>query len=160
MATKTSARRKGGARKSTSRTRSTKSGKSVATGAAASGAKRAAAKRTGTKRTGTKRTATKRGSVKRSTSTRAAKAGARVAAPTPERPSKGISRIDQPSRRTHGFFVRLDYQKTPDGYRPRLVSFFGDASHGGKRGAWKAAEAWATRMRRQSKRAGGAAKRR
>jgi hypothetical protein len=74
--------------------------------------------------------------------------------PTPERPSKGISRIDQPSRRTHGFFVRLDYRKTPDGYRPRLVAFFGDASHGGKRSAWKAAEEWADRNRRAVKRAG------
>jgi hypothetical protein len=74
--------------------------------------------------------------------------------PTPERPSKGISRIDQPSRRTHGFFVRLDYRKTPDGYRPRLVAFFGDASHGGKRAAWKAAEEWADRNRRTIKRAG------
>jgi hypothetical protein len=77
-----------------------------------------------------------------------------VGRPTPERPSKGISRIDQPSRRTHGFFVRLDYRKTPDGYRPRLVAFFGDASHGGKRGAWKAAEEWADRNRRAVKRAG------
>jgi hypothetical protein len=133
MATKTSARRKGGARKSTSRTRSAKSG--------------------------TKSAGVKRGGVKRSSVARGAGSRASTKPPTPERPSKGISRIDQPSRRTHGFFVRLDYQKTPDGYRPRLVSFFGDASHGGKRGAWKAAEAWATRMRRQSKRAGGAAKR-
>jgi hypothetical protein len=85
---------------------------------------------------------------------------ARTGKPTPERPSKGISRIDQPSRRTHGFFVRLDYRKTPEGYRPRQVAFFGDASHGSKRGAWKAAEAWATKMRRGSARAGGAAKRR
>lgn len=141
MATKTSARRKGGARKSTSRTRSPK------TGTKAAGSKR-----------GVKR-GIKRG-VKRPSVTRASGSRAATGAPTPERPSKGISRIDQPSRRTHGFFVRLDYRKTPDGYRPRLVSFFGDASHGGKRGAWKAAEAWATRMRRQSKRAGGAAKRR
>ena len=155
MATKTSARRKGGARKSTSRTRSPKSGSSARTGAAVSSAKRAGSKRTGTKAAGTKRGSVKRTSVARASGSRAA-----TAAPTPERPSKGISRIDQPSRRTHGFFVRLDYRKTPDGYRPRLVSFFGDASHGGKRSAWKAAEAWATRMRRQSKRAGGAAKRR
>ena len=63
-------------------------------------------------------------------------------------PSPGISRIDQPSRRTHGFFVRLDYRKTPAGWRPRLTAFFGDASHGGRRAAWRAAEAWLGRMRR------------
>ena len=87
----------------------------------------------------------------KSTPTRSARGAGR---PTPERPSKGISRIDQPSRRTHGFFVRLDYRKTPDGYRPRLVAFFGDASHGGKRAAWKAAEEWADRNRRTVKRGG------
>lgn len=144
MATKTSARRKGGARKSTSRKRSTGASKPATT----------RSKRSTKAATRSKRSTSAAG-AKRSTTGRAA-----APKPTPERPSKGISRIDQPSRRTHGFFVRLDYRKTPDGYRPRLVSFFGDASHGGKRGAWKAAEAWATRMRRQSKRAGGAAKRR
>jgi hypothetical protein len=117
MATKTSARRKGGARKSTSRTR-----------------------------TPARKTA-------------ARSAASPASSPTMARPSKGISRIDQPSRRTHGFFVRLDYRKTPEGYRPRLVAFFGDASHGGKRAAWKAAEEWANRMRPAAKRgAKGAAK--
>lgn len=110
MATKTSARRKGGARKSTSRTRT----------------------------------------PARKTAARSAASAA--SPPTMARPSKGISRIDQPSRRTHGFFVRLDYRKTPEGYRPRLVAFFGDASHGGKRAAWKAAEEWANRMRPAAKR--------
>ena len=134
--------------------------------------KRASAKRTPAKRAPAKRASATRGTAKRGSSTRASAAGtrqkrgtAKTAAgaaprPTPERPSKGISRIDQPSRRPHGFFVRLDYQRTPDGYRPRLVSFFGDASHGGKRGAWKAAEEWADRMRRQGKRGGTAARKR
>ena len=86
MATKTSARRKGGARKSTSRTRSPK------TGTKAAGSKR------GVKR-GVKR-GIKRG-VKRPSVTRASGSRAATGAPTPERPSKGISRIDQansPSR--------------------------------------------------------------
>jgi hypothetical protein len=126
MPTKSSARRQAGARKRASTARSSRAAKSTQ--------RRPARGKTG----GAKRSA----------------ASGSAARPTPERPSKGISRIDQPSRRTHGFFVRLDYRKTPDGYRPRLVAFFGDASHGGKRGAWKAAEEWADRNRRTVKRAG------
>jgi hypothetical protein len=35
---------------------------------------------------------------------------------------KGISRIDQPTRRTHGWFVRVDYE----GKNPRLARLFSD----------------------------------
>ena len=53
----------------------------------------------------------------------------------------GISRIDQESTRTHGFFVRVGYHRTRDGaWRPKHRSFFGDATHGGKAKALKAAE--------------------
>jgi hypothetical protein len=55
----------------------------------------------------------------------------------------GISRIDQLSTRTHGYFVRVGYGRTRDGaWRPKHRAFFGDASHGGKTKALKAAEKW------------------
>ena len=55
----------------------------------------------------------------------------------------GISRIDQDSTRTHGFFVRVGWHRRRDGsYGPRYRAFFGDVSHGGKRRALRAAEAW------------------
>jgi hypothetical protein len=55
----------------------------------------------------------------------------------------GISRIDQASTRTHGFFVRVGYHRTRDGaWRPKHRSFFGDAGHGGKAKALKAATKW------------------
>jgi hypothetical protein len=65
-------------------------------------------------------------------------------------PAPGVSRIDQPDRRTHGYFVRLGYARSRDGTtRPRATAFFGDASHGGKKGALRAALAWATARRRE-----------
>jgi len=54
----------------------------------------------------------------------------------------GISRIDQESTRTHGYFVRLGYYKTTRGWRPRVSAFFGDAGHGGKSASRQAAERW------------------
>ena len=54
---------------------------------------------------------------------------------------RGISRIDQPSTRTHGWFVRAGFYKRRDGtYAPRHRKFFGDLSHGGKRRGLRAAE--------------------
>jgi hypothetical protein len=54
---------------------------------------------------------------------------------------RGISRIDQPSTRTHGWFVRAGFSRRPDGsYAPRHRKFFGDAGHGGKRRALRAAQ--------------------
>lgn len=59
------------------------------------------------------------------------------------RSRRGISRIDQDSTRTHGFFVRVGWYRRRDGsYGPRHRAFFGDVSHGGKRRALRAAEAW------------------
>jgi hypothetical protein len=46
----------------------------------------------------------------------------------------GISRIDQPEKRTHGYFVRL----TRNG--KTYPAFFGDKTHGGKRRALEAAQ--------------------
>lgn len=55
----------------------------------------------------------------------------------------GICRIDQDSTRTHGFFARYGWYRRRDGsYVPRYRAFFGDASHGGKRKALRAAETW------------------
>jgi hypothetical protein len=96
------------------------------------------------------RTASRSTGATRSTRAKSAKK-ASAAKATLQRPSSGISRIDQPSRRTHGYFVRLDYRKTPAGYRPRLTAFFGDATHGGRKAAWQAAETWLAKMRRSLK---------
>jgi hypothetical protein len=54
----------------------------------------------------------------------------------------GISRIDQESTRTHGYFVRVGYRRTTDGWRPRHTAYFGDASYGGKKGAFGASQKW------------------
>ena len=64
--------------------------------------------------------------------------------PSLQRPSAGISRVDQPSHRTHGFVVRFGYRKTASGYRPKVSKFFADKSNGGKRAAWQAAERFLT----------------
>lgn len=57
--------------------------------------------------------------------------------------SPGISRIDQASTRTHGFFVRVGYHRTREGsWRPRHRAFFGDATYGGKAKALKSAQTW------------------
>jgi hypothetical protein len=60
----------------------------------------------------------------------------------------GISRIDQPTTRTHGYFVRVGYRKTTKGWRPKASAFFGDASHGGKTSALRAAERWLKQNKR------------
>ena len=55
----------------------------------------------------------------------------------------GVSRIDQESTRTHGYFVRVGYHRTKEGaWLPKHRAFFGDASHGGKEKAFKAAVKW------------------
>ena len=71
--------------------------------------------------------------------------------PTLQHPSAGISRVDQPSRRTHGFVVRFDYRKTASGYRPRVSKFFPDKTHGGKAKAWAAAEKFVAVARRKAR---------
>jgi hypothetical protein len=66
---------------------------------------------------------------------------------------RGISRIDQPSKRTHGWFVRVGYHERRDGsYGPRHTKFFGDASHGGKRKALAAAEKFVATVSRGGRR--------
>lgn len=50
---------------------------------------------------------------------------------------RGISRIDQPSHRTHGWFVRLY-----EGHTPRLSRFFSDRTYGGIAAALKEALAF------------------
>lgn len=68
--------------------------------------------------------------------------------PTRRGLAAGISRIDHEGSRTHGFFVRVGYRKTTSGWRPRVSAFFGDASHGGKSPALKAAERWLKKARK------------
>lgn len=73
----------------------------------------------------------------------------------------GISRIDQESTRTHGFFARFGYARDKNGtWRPKHRAFFGDASHGNRKKALAAAEAWLGKIERAEKRAssGGAKK--
>ncbi len=60
---------------------------------------------------------------------------------------RGISRIDQPSTRTHGWFARAGFYQRADGsYAPRYQKFFGDASHGGKRRALRAAQEYLAKV--------------
>ena len=67
----------------------------------------------------------------------------------------GISRIDQASTRTHGWFVRAGFYTRPDGTSaPRHRKFFGDVSYGGKRRALKAAAEYLTIVTRVRKRRG------
>ncbi|HEX2778620.1 MAG TPA: hypothetical protein VHM30_03910 [Gemmatimonadaceae bacterium] len=84
----------------------------------------------------------------RKTSARSGRSGG---ASSPSNPSPGISRIDQESRRTHGYFVRVGYKMTDGGSRPTASAYFGDASHGGRKKAWEAAEAWLRKNRKSSR---------
>lgn len=95
----------------------------------------------GSSRGGSRKTASKSASR----SARSARSGG---ASSPSNPSPGISRIDQESRRTHGYFVRLGYKMTDGGSRPSASAYFGDASHGSRKKAWEAAEAWLKKTRR------------
>ncbi len=62
---------------------------------------------------------------------------------------RGISRIEQPSTRTFGWFVRVGFRKRRDGtYVPRHRRFFGDVTHGGKRRALQAAQAYVAKLGR------------
>lgn len=66
---------------------------------------------------------------------------------------RGISRIDQPSTRTYGWFVRTGFYKRRDGsYVPRYRRFFGDLTYGGKRRALRAAEAYLAELERTRQR--------
>ncbi len=79
--------------------------------------------------------------------------GARTAMATTTRASRtpvrrrGISRIDQPSTRTHGWFVRSGFYERKDGtYAPRISKYFGDFTHGGKQRALKAAQTYLAKV--------------
>ena len=62
---------------------------------------------------------------------------------------RGISRIDQPSTRTFGWFVRTGFYKRREGtYVPRYRKFFGDVTHGGKRRALRAAQRYLASVER------------
>jgi hypothetical protein len=66
---------------------------------------------------------------------------------------RGITRIDQPSTRTHGWFVRSQFRERPNGtYGPRHQKYFGDYSYGGKRRALQAAKAFLASVARESRR--------
>lgn len=63
---------------------------------------------------------------------------------------RGISRIDQDSTRTHGWFVRAGFYARKDGsYVPRHSKYFGDATHGGKRRALQAAQEYLAKVDRR-----------
>jgi hypothetical protein len=68
----------------------------------------------------------------------------------------GVSRIDQVSTRTHGWFARAGFYTRPNGTSvPRHRKFFGDVTYGGKRRALKAAVEYigiVTRVRRKRRR--------
>ena len=63
---------------------------------------------------------------------------------------RGISRIDQDSTRTHGWFVRVGYAADRKGtYRARHTKYFGDATHGGKKKALDAAIRFVNGLKRK-----------
>ena len=65
---------------------------------------------------------------------------------------RGISRIDQPSTRTYGWFVRSGFHRRKDGaYVPRHSKYFGDATHGGKAKSLRAAQAYHATVDRATK---------
>jgi hypothetical protein len=110
--------------------------------------KKRAAKKSSAKRAAKKSTkrATKATKATKKSTKRATKATKSAAKKPARRVGKskipGISRIDQESTRTHGWFVRVGYRRTKQGWRPKHRAFFGDKSHGGKTAALKAAEQW------------------
>lgn len=53
-------------------------------------------------------------------------------APTKPRKNYGISRIDQPDKKSHGYYVRVK----------KVSKFFADGVHGSKRKAYEAAETY------------------
>jgi hypothetical protein len=64
---------------------------------------------------------------------------------------RGISRIDQPSTRTFGWFVRLGWHVRRDGsYGPKHTKFFGDAGNGGKQKALKAAQSFVAKVEKKA----------
>lgn len=60
---------------------------------------------------------------------------------------RGITRIDHPSHRTHGWFVRVGYSGL--GKQARHTRFFSDRTHGGVAAALRAALAFRNSAERQ-----------
>lgn len=86
----------------------------------------------------------------------------RPADPTPTQRAQwhGISRIDQPSTRTHGWFVRVGFRAKRDGtWSPRHTRFFGDVTYGGPKTGLQAARRWRDEQQRHLRRARGAKRR-
>jgi hypothetical protein len=81
-----------------------------------------------------------------STRSRTTRSSSRSGSKTP-----GISRIDQPSTRTFGWFCRFGYRPTPSGTRPKFTAFFGDASNGGKKKAYDKAVSWLRAVQRNGR---------
>lgn len=97
----------------------------------------------------------KRGTRKTSakTATRsAAKSATKSARKLPARKVPGISRVDQDSTRTHGWVVRLNYEQTASGWRPKHTAYFGDATHGGPNKSMAAAEEYLKKLQRSDRR--------
>jgi hypothetical protein len=110
---------------------------------------------------GTRKSTAKKAARKTARSTMApAKRAARKATKTaakstsrklPARKIPGISRVDQDSTRTHGWVVRLNYEQTASGWRPKHTAYFGDATHGGPNKSLAAAEEYLKKLQRSSK---------
>lgn len=76
--------------------------------------------------------------------------------PTPKQRMqwRGISRIDQPSTRTYGWFVRVGFVTRKSGTSgPKHSKFFGDAGYGGPEKSLKAARRWRDQQVKTPKRA-------
>lgn len=132
-----------GAAKTTRKTTAKAAAKSPAAKGAAKGATKSAAK--GAAKTAMKAPA-KRGAAKGAATSAAARK-------IPTKRSPGISRVDQDSTRTHGWVVRLAYEQTSSGWRPKHTAYFGDATHGGAVKALAAAEEYLRKLQRSEKKA-------
>lgn len=118
------------------------------------GTARKAAKRA-TKRTAkaTRKTAAKKAAPKKAARKSTAKAAKKATSRRiPTRKIPGISRVDQDSTRTHGWVVRLNYQQTANGWRPKHTAYFGDATHGGPTKSMAAAEEYLKKLQKSDKR--------
>lgn len=117
---------------------------------AAKGAAKKAAKSTTKRASKATAKATMKAPAKRAA--RKAATTAKSARKLPARRVPGISRVDQDSTRTHGWVVRLNYQQTASGWRPKHTAYFGDATHGGPAKSLAAAEEYLKKLQRSERR--------
>lgn len=96
--------------------------------------------------------ATLKAPAKRAVRKTTAKTAAKTTRKLPARKVPGISRVDQDSTRTHGWVVRLNYQQTASGWRPKHTAYFGDATHGGPNKSMAAAEEYLKKLQRTERR--------